>query len=300
MGDDNGQEIFPMGDEPDLLSEPIGTRDESPIAAAKPAAEAAPVGPWWKEHESKEIEYTANGKAVKEPFSKVLQRAQMGYNYAQQMGDFNRQKAEFEAKAKTFESDSEWKSIADYAKQDPDWAAHTKELWNQRETWRSANPQDPTLLELNRLKAELNEVKTPLQAWQKEQEAARIEKENQELDAEITSTKEKYSKLGMDFASVDPSTGLSVESTVIDYAVKNGIKSFKTAFLEVYGDRLESKREEALKSQWAKEQATKAKQGFIGRTPTPTQGRKVVENPGSRSWDDIGDEAKAAYKAGHY
>ncbi len=292
--EDEGQDIFPVGDVPDLTSEPIGTPDDQRPPEAKP-----PEAPWWKQRENDEIEYTASGKAIKEPLAKVLQRAQMGYNYAQNMADFNRQKSEFEQGKKTFEADADWKEISDYAKQDPDWAQHTRDMWEKRQAWRTENQNDPTLLEINRLKAELAPVKSEFEAWKQERDQAKIEKENQELDAEIKTVGEKYAKIGVDLSSMDESTGLSMESTVVDYAYNNGIKSFKTAFLEVYGDKIEARREESLKAQWVKEQATRTKQGFIGRTPTPTQGKRA-EISGNRSFDDGAEEAKAALKAGHY
>jgi hypothetical protein len=304
--EDNGQDIFPMGEAPDLMSEPIRSSAERgsftpPEAAPKPEAQQAPAGPWWKEIEGKEVEYTADGgKNVKEPFAKVLERAKMGYHYAQRMESLKREREDFENSRKGFEADTSWKEIVDYAKQDPAWAEHTRQAFERRNQWQQENADNPLLSELNKLKSELGPLRQIADEWKQERQKLREGEEIKAVDAEIKDVAERYSKLGVDLNAIDKSSGLTMESTVIDYAVKHGIKSFKTAFLEVYGDTLESKREEALKTQWAKEQAQRQKQGFIGRTPTPQLGPKVLQNPSSKSWDDVGTEAIAAYKSGQY
>jgi hypothetical protein len=104
----------------------------------------------------------------------------------------------------------------------------------------------------------------------------------------------------MDLDQIDPNTGMSYQNSVMKYGSENGIRTFKTAFLELYGDKVEAMREEAAKSQAASEWSKRQAQGFIGKTPTPTQGPTKAQNVRNRSWGSLTEEALKDVQAGKY
>jgi len=98
----------------------------------------------------------------------------------------------------------------------------------------------------------------------------------------------------MDLSQIDPATGMSYRDSAMKYGAENGMKQFKTAFYELYGDKIEGLREEAIKKQVAEDHAKRTKEGFIGRTPTPANGQPAkAQNVAKRSWSSLAEEALA-------
>ncbi len=270
-----------------------------PSEGSQPPEASAPEGavpqsnePWWKQHENSEIEFTAAGKAIKAPFSKVRQWAQQGYDYGQRMQAFNAQKAEFEASRAEFGKDQEWSEVAKYARDNPEWAQHTRQSWEQRQNWRNENTDNPLVRDFEAFKQEIAPLKQEVEAFRSERTRIQQETEDKALETEMGTVRDKYSKIGMDLSQIDPATGMSMEYSALKYGSENGIKSFKTAFLELYGDKAESLIQESAKKSAAEEFAKRQKDGFIGRTPTPQTGQpQKPQNVRSRSWASLQEEA---------
>ena len=274
-----------------------GGEAQIPEGAAPQAP--APEVPWYEQHANSELEFTAAGKAVKAPLSKVKQWAQQGYDYAQRMQLFNQQKAELDQRHGEFQKDAEWGEIAKYARENPEWAQFARQQWDARENWRSQNADNPLLSEFQALKREIDPLKQEALTFRKERERIQTEAEDKALEADIKMIGEKYSKLGIDLSSFDE-TGMSLEDRVVDYAKRNGIKTFPDAFHAMYGPKLVAMQEEALKKQWTTEQAKLKKEGFIGRTPTPTQTAAPAKNVRNRSYSSLAEEALGDLAAGKY
>lgn len=286
------------------VSIPSESPGETPPAASQTSPDQSqPAEPWWKQHENAELELQAAGKTVKAPFSRVRQWAQQGYDYAQRMQAFNLEKSQWEAQQAELAKDSEWSDVVKFARENPEWAQHTRQSWEQREQWQQQAQTDPNMKpfmdEIQRLKSELATVKPVVTEFQAEQTRIRNEREDTALDQEVSAIKERYSKYGMDLTQIDQETGLTYESSVLKYGSENGIKSFKTAFLELYGEKIEGMREEALKKQAADDVAKRAKEGFIGRSPTP-QGTAPKLDYRKMSHAQLAQEAHKAYSEGKY
>jgi hypothetical protein len=269
-------------------------------APSAPAATQAPETPWWEQHANSELEFNAAGKNIKAPLSKVKQWAQQGYDYAQRMQAFNQEKTQFDSQRSELAKDAEWADIIKYSRENPDWANHTRESFEQRQAWRTENANNPLLKDFEALKQELEPIKRETEALRAERQRIEFAEQDKVLNAEITAVGERYSKYGMDLKQIDPETGMSFEASVLKYGSENGIKTFKTAFLELYGDKVEALRDEASKKQAAEEFAKRQQQGFIGRTSTPTQAPSKAQNVGRRSWGSLQDEALNDLKAGKY
>lgn len=285
---------------------PQGEGQAAPIEGQAPpvqSAEQQAQEPWWKQHLNSEMEFQAAGKQVKAPLSKVQQWAQQGYDYAQRMQAFNQQKAEVEAKAQELAKDGEWAEVVKFARENPEWAQYTRQQFEQRQQWRQENADNPIVREFEAFKQELTPLKQEAEALKAERVRIQQEQEDRALDVEIQSVSDRYSKIGMDLDQIDPESGMSYKLSAMKYGSENGIQgknAFKIAFQALYGDRVEGLMQEAAKKQAAEEFAKRQKEGFIGRTSTPTQAPSKAQNVRNRSWGSLSDEALRDVQAGKY
>lgn len=269
-------------------SEEVQTQQPEPQAQQQPAEVTAekPAAPWWAEKAKEEVEYTANGKTIKEPLEMILKRASQGYNYAQHMDEFNRTKSQFEQERAKWEAiDKKWKPYEDFAAQNPEYNKFLEEQWAKREQWKSGmladpdNPMTPVVLKLQeQIEALKNEFSGKFQSFE-------VQKEDTALDNEIKNVKTKFSDF--DFDARDE-LGRSVEYRVLEHATKAGIKTFEAAFKDLYHDELVKRAESRAKEQLLKESQSKKSQGIIGGKPTPSgQALSSKINPKNFSYDQL-------------
>jgi len=236
-----------------------------------------------------EYEYTASGKSIKEPISMILKRASQGYDYSQKMNEFNQRSNEFNQRYKTYQD------IDNFAQQNPQWWEHIQNSFNNRESFQSQQPQamasqtmqtgDPRV---DSLLNEFGEVKSFIQQMQSKEQQQIREQADARLKDEIEGIKKQYGNI--DFSQADES-GKSLEHKVMEYAVENGIKSFRTAFRDFYHDELVKRASEQSKDNIAKDMQRKTKLGLLGQTQAPTKGIAATDNVRSKSYGDLAQEA---------
>lgn len=265
---------------------PGGGEAEAPVEQAQSDTEQA-VDDWLK----REFEYHANGKQVKEPLEMILKRASQGYNYAQHMEALKQEQATLqqtiEQKAQEYIA-QKYGQIDEFARQNPEWMDYVNQQFQlaKQNGELARNPDDPVQREIAALKQQISDLTNQTKTFQEQE---RAKKEDEQLSQEITAVHEKYKDI------INPQEtdqfGQSVEMQVLLHAKQTGIKSYRAAYLDLFHDRLlgaaESKGKEAL----LKEQEKRREKGFIGRTPTPTQGITQAQNVRSRSWGDLEREA---------
>jgi hypothetical protein len=228
-----------------------------------------------------EYEYQALGKSIKEPISMILKRASQGYDYSQKMQDYNSKMNEFSAKYKTYDE------IDRYAQENPEWWNHVTTSFSQRsipnQSQEFNQAHDSTLNDprLDKFESFMNEFM--MEKKNKEREEA-----DRRLNEEIDNVKKQYSTI--DFNQYDDQ-GKSLEKKVLEYAVENGIKSFKTAFRDFYHDELVKRASIDGKSAAAKEVQRNTKMGLLGRTEAPTKGISMANNVRTKSYSDLTQEA---------
>lgn len=252
------------------VDEAIANIESTGSAQGAPEQPAAPTP-----QEIDEWEYeTALGKKVKEPREMVLKRAGQGYNYAQLMHNWKleqEQKAkEWEGKEKSWQELQRYKEYEDYANQNPAWRDHVQKMWEQKDQLQAQggdNPNNAHFAELQSLKKELAEIKEFTGSLKEEREKAQRETEDKTLAEEIDSIRKRYGQ-DVDFDLADES-GKSLEMQVLEHASKMGIKSFKTAFLDFYHDKLIKTREVRAAEQVVKAKQQQVKAGVVGRSPAP-------------------------------
>jgi hypothetical protein len=158
----------------------------------------------------------------------------------------------------------------------------------------------PFLDEIQQLKSELATFKPVVQEFQSERTRIQQESEDKALEEQIGVVRDRYAKVGMDLAQVDPETGESYEYEVLKYAAEKGIRNdFRAALEARYGDKLEALREEAFKKRFVEDQAKRAKEGFIGRSPTPQTAAPKVD-PRRMSWGNAAEYAQKLVSEGKY
>lgn len=240
-----------------------------------------------------EFEITWNGKQIKAPKEKALQWASQGYDYSQKMAELTRQRAEWETKQKEFEqSYTPYKTIDEYAKQNPEWWSHVEQSYQQKLANAQAAAPGQTSPEIEGLKAKLTEIekfKTDLEAKEAAQKA---EKEQQVLEGEIKSIRDTYKDL--DWTSRDES-GLDLEQRVLKHAIDNGIQSVRAAFRDYQHDHLLKLAAERAKESQTKDLQKRTKLGLLGQSQAPKKGLTPAEGVKTKSYEDLMREAKEEF-----
>lgn len=276
-------EQIPSDAEIDALLETDNTPNERPMEGGDnleaPAEQAAPTPA--QQAEAMKYSFNHGGKTVEATQDQLIKWAQMGYDYPQKMEALNKQRQEFEALKPYQEIDA-------YAKANPQWWAQVNQAWQNKEQMGQqqgqVNPNDPVMQHVNQLSGKLNEAMSFIEQQKQERQQAQIAKEDQELDNEVKSIREKYSDL--DWANIDQ-TGYNLERRVLHYAAENGIKKFADAFKAYNHDTLVQRAEERGKEKIGQDIQKKTKLGLLGKTPTPTMGLKDVGNVKNKSYNQI-------------
>ncbi len=259
-----------------LLSQESPSRD-IPMEAAKPQAQA---------QTPQSYKLTINGKEIEAPLDKVLQWAQMGYNYPQKAGELNQKEQAFLKRQQELEErESKWKpykEVDEYATQNPDWWGQVQEAYKQKIAGAQTNP------ELQQLKQELQELKKFKEEFHTEKQTLKAQEEDQKLSQEVESIRKTYPNI--DFQTPDEE-GKSLEMKVLQHAMDHNIASFRVAFRDYYHDHLLGKAKEEGKELVSKEVQKRSKLGILGESPKPTKGLKPAENVKDKSYEQLAREA---------
>jgi len=225
------------------------------------------------------VPYKANGKEISEPLSTVIQRASMGYNYAQLMQQYKQQQAELEAQRNEInQSAQKWRQYDEYASQNPDWANHVRSQWENRlnfgnqsnPTQTNEQPFEQQQREMNlppQVAQELNELRTFMQQYKQDREAQHQAEQDAQLAQEVDSVQKAYPDF--DLRATDPQTGESLEQQILMHAQTYGIGSFRAAFRDFMYDKLVARGTNQAKETVAKQMQQQYKQGIVGQSNTP-------------------------------
>jgi hypothetical protein len=245
------------------------------------------------------IPYKANGKELTEPLSTVIQRASMGYNYAQLMQQHKQREAELEAQRQQIAQQAQkWQGYDEYANQNPQWADFVRQQWENRFNFGAnqnqgtfdqgmTQPQHASLppevaKELAEMRSFVDQFKAQEQArMQAEQDAA--------LNEEITSIQNQYPQI--DLRATDPMTGESLEQQILRHAQAYGISSFRAAFRDMMFDKLLAQGQTQAKEVVAKQMQQQVKQGFLGQSGESLVANQQSPNIRGHSYHSLMDVA---------
>lgn len=271
--------------ETDANSAPVET-GTAETGSSTQSTKTEPQKSWWVEKIKDEVEYTANGKPIREPLEMVLKRASQGFNYSQHMDDFNKKIAEFEQNRQKWEAiNKKWEPYEQYAQQNPDYNKFLEEQWAKRDAWQQgllADPDNPMTSVVLKLQEQIESLKNDFGS---KFESFQAQKEETALDNEIKSVKTNFNDI--DFDQRDE-FGKTLEFRVLEHATKNGIKTFGAAFKDFYHDELIKRAESRTKEQLLKDARDKKAAGIIGGKPTPaSQNANQNVNHKNLSYDQL-------------
>lgn len=243
------------------------------------------------------FKYKALGKEIEEPIETILQRASMGYDYAQKMQEYKQLQQQIEEQKQLAEQlQQKWKPYDDYARENPDWFQHWQNAWQNRGSGQQGHEIAQT--EQSAIPPQLQEKLTAfeqfMQQQQQREQQQQVAQEDEALANDIKSIQEQYPDI--DFQATDPATGKSLEQQVIDHALQNGINSFRAAFRDFNHEKLVERERERAKEDVAKQTQAQRKRGIIGQSPTPFSEGPTNFDVKSRSWDQL--ERLAAQELG--
>lgn len=268
-----------------------GESEEQFVEAKPEPKQATPTAPEAQPQAEPEYEYEWSGQKIKAPLSQLLKKASMGHDYAQKMGELNKQREQFTQEYKLSQQLKEQFGPVD------EWVRANPQKWEKLQAVIEAEKaghgdldvNHPLFQELQHLKRQLNEAIMPtIQSMQEEKTRIQHEAEDKALNDEIQSIREKYKDL--DWATLDEH-GRSREMRVLKHASENGFKTFKSAFFDLYHDDLEKRAEERGKGSVANEKAKQAKTGLLGKVQAPTPSLTKAANTKNKSYNDLTREA---------
>lgn len=245
---------------------------------------------------AQEYALKVNGQEIKAPLEKVLQWAQMGYNYPQKAAELKAQQDAWQKQAQEKEQqwseiENKWKpykEVDEYAAKNPDWWAQVQEQYKQKIAGAESNP------EITQLKQELAELKQFREELKSEKTAEQVAREDRQLSEEISAVRKTFSNI--DFDTPDEE-GKSLEMKVLAHAETMGLDGskpgqFRAAFRDFYHDHLVNKAEEKGKEKVTQELQKRTKLGILSESSKPAnKGFSVATNVRSKSYNDLVQEA---------
>lgn len=239
------------------------------------------------------FKYTAAGKEIEEDRDTVLKRASMGYDYAQKMQSFKQERSTFEQQmaereAKIRDSENRWSAYDTYSKENPDWAEHVRQSWENRNSFGQST--DSTQMqgltpELQREMSELRQFKDEFKGFMDSQKR---EREDAFLNESIDSTRKEYPDI--DFSYSDPETGKTLEYKVLEHMQAHGLNNFRAAFRDFYHDQLLARAVTKAKEDTGKQLQERQQKGYITESDTPIGGIQQATNLKNKSYFELVEE----------
>ncbi len=225
------------------------------------------------------IPYKANGKDLQEPLSTVIQRASMGYNYAQLVQQHKAEQAALDAqKAQLQEQAQKWQQYDEFANSNPQWAEYVRSQWESRfnfggqnqnqgmDTFGSQQAQQQAGIPPE-VSNKLREMESFIGQYRQEQQARMQAEQDAELASEISTIQNQYPDI--DLKATDPMTGESVEQQVLRHAQTFGISNFRAAFRDFMFDKLQARGQTQAKETVARQMQQQHKNGILGQSNSP-------------------------------
>lgn len=276
-----------------LLAHIEAPQGESPMEAAPTQPEPVSAPEATTPAPEPEYEIVYRGQTEKLPVSKLRQFAQMGRDYSEKMGEFNRTRQKFEQDRQTWQQKqaeieklaSTYGPIDEYMKQNPDFREHVIQSYQQR---MAAQPHGQLAPLLKPIQEKLAKTEEFISSIMEEKKAVQAKAEDEALGQEIKAYREKYSDF--DWDSLD-NNNLTLEQRVIQHAIANNIGTFRAAANDLLHDELLKRAALKSKEEIGKDIQKKTKLGLGPVTKQPTQKLARAKHPGASSYDDLANEA---------
>lgn len=194
-----------------------------------------------------EFEFKANGKLVKANREQILNYASQGYHYSQNMAALKQDRAALEQeRSQLQEIQSKYSQVEEYARENPlQWQQILQAVDNGGQVQETSAEIPPQFTEkLNELYRKIDEQQQFIDNFKSEKEIEQQTKQDEALDSEIQSFREKHPELAWDTLDAE---GRTLEARVINHALERGIQSFEAAAKDLLFDDILTKRIEQSK-----------------------------------------------------
>jgi hypothetical protein len=266
--DENLEKIETKEDAEALLNN-LDSEESGKTASLPDSAPAAPV--------TDSYEFTVGGKVVKADRDQLLKWATMGYEAPNQIGSLRKELDSWKQKEPYFkEIEGKYKAIDDYARQNPQWLTHIQTQYEQ--TLAQQQQSNPLLPKLQTLEEQVNDVLQFKQSFVQQQE-------DKAYQTDLATVKKNYPKIDLD---TPDESGRSLEYKVLEFAQKEGIRSFDKAFKLFYHDELLNRAREEAKENLIKDKVAKSKLGLLSTNSAPTTSKEM--NVKGKSYNQLADD----------
>jgi len=234
-----------------------------------------------------------DGREVPATRDQLIKWAEMGYGAPNKIGSLSKELQQYQKQIESLKQyESTYKPVDEFAKQNPEWWQHVMKNWEQRSQFinqgLSNDPNNPLLQKLSALEQEVQESRKFREQLLNQQKEYSTKMEDEALDNEIKSIREKHADI--DFDSLD-ANGSSLELRVLAHAKEKGIPSFATAFKDYYHDELIKRAQEKAKESVSKDVQKRTKLGLLGESQAPRKGVASAKNVKSKSYEHLLAEA---------
>ena len=233
------------------------------------------------------------GKEIEEPLDRVLSLAQQGYDYAQNQARIKAEQALIEkekSKWKDIESRlNSYKEVEEYQKKDPNWWGH---VVSEYQKTRQTNDPNSQVLEhplVKELVQKVSTIEENLTTQAEREKLLQQAQQDQELDQEVTSVREAFPDF--DWNTLDEN-GQNLERRILQHGINTSIASFRAAARDYLFDDIVKRHEIKAKESLGKQIQKTTRLGLGPVKDTPSSKVKSVQDVRSKSWDEIGEEAK--------
>lgn len=232
------------------------------------------------------------GQEKELPLSKLIKLAQQSYDYNEKSAQIKTEQALIaQEKKKWADVQSrldQYKQVEDYQKKDPNWWSHVLKSYQEAQGKDQGGQilQHPVVQELMN---EVKGIKEDLTTQKEREKLLNQANEDVELDKSISDFKETNSQF--DWNTLDES-GHNLERRILQHGLDNQIRTFRASARDYLFDEITKRHEVKAKEQVAKQLQKQTKLGLGPIKDESSAKIKPVQNIRSKSWDEIGEEAK--------
>lgn len=266
----------------------LNSIDEPSIESADPGVDA-PAAPAAEEYTLK-----VGGKDIKASRDQVLRWAQQGHDSPNKIGELNKQLQSWTAKEQEWKAKEaqiqafrdKYEPVDKYVKDNPQWWETVQKSYDQVQA-QSSQVNDPRI---DSLMKKIESLESVSQSYEQRAQNELMKIEDAKYMESFQALQKQYPKI--DFATADES-GKNLEYKVLEFAQKEGIKEFTTAFKAFHHDELVKMAQEDAKEKVASDKISKTKLGILGISSTPTP--RKTDSVKGKSYNDIQADIIAEY-----
>lgn len=273
-----------------------------PVATPEPAA-PDPAFDYYLGDKANQLPQSAefaikhNGQLQRVPATKLVNNYRQTAHLESKLKELSDKYGQYEQKVgpldeweKKQQELSKFEALQKWSVENPD---QFQQVWSGYERGQNGlpatddgNPQFEALNRtINQLRSELGEVKEWKSAREKAEEEANIETQMQKIDEEAAEFSEQYKKYGISLDSVDEE-GISLRGRILNHAVEEGFKSFKSAAKSYLHDTLLEKAAQMGRQDGVKGMRGDVNAGIVNRTVNPPQGQSPAVDVRKMSEED--------------